>query len=71
MVKVPVLLLRDVVGKAQVWVDGKLAGEKAIARKGDMTIAFPAGDGERTVSVVIEAAAPDEPAGRGGIVTEE
>jgi beta-galactosidase len=65
------LLLRDVVGKAQVWVDGKLAGEKAIAGKGDMTVAFPAGGGERTVSVVIEAAAPDEPAGLGGIVTVE
>jgi beta-galactosidase len=65
------LLLRDVVGKAQVWVDGKLAGEKAIAGKGDMTVTFPAGGGERTVSVVIEAAAPDEPAGLGGIVTVE
>jgi beta-galactosidase len=65
------LLLREVVGKAQVWVDGKLAGEKADVGKGDMTVAFPAGDGERTVSVVIEAAAPDEPAGLGGIVTVE
>jgi len=65
------LLLRDVVGKAQVFVDGKVAGEKAIAGKGDMTVAFPTGGGERTVSVVIEAAAPDEPAGLGGIVTVE
>ncbi len=31
-----------------------------------MTVAFPAGEGERTVSVVIEASAPDQPAGLGG-----
>jgi beta-galactosidase len=65
------LLLRDVVGKAQVWIDGKLVGEKAVAGKADLTVAFPAGDGERIVSVVIEAAAPDEPAGLGGTVTVE
>jgi beta-galactosidase len=65
------LLLRDVVGKAQVWIDGKPAGEKADAGKEDMTVAFPAGDGERIVSILIEAAAPDTPAGLGGIVTVE
>jgi beta-galactosidase len=65
------LLLRDVVGKAQVWIDGKLDGEKMAVEKGDMTVAFPAGDGERIVSVVIEAAAPGDPAGLGGIVTVE
>jgi beta-galactosidase len=65
------LLLRDVAGKAQVWIDGKLVGEKAVADKGDLTVEFPAGDGERIVSVVIEAAAKDEPAGLGGTVTVE
>ncbi len=27
------LLLRDVAGKAQVWIDGKLDGEKTVARR--------------------------------------
>jgi hypothetical protein len=64
------LVLRDVAGKAQVWIDGKMDGEKATAERADMTVAFPAGNGERIVSVVIEAA-QDEPAGLGGIVTVE
>ncbi len=65
------LVLRDVVGKAQVWVNGKLAGEKTDAAKQDMTVALPGGDGERVVSVLIEAAAVGTPAGLGGIVTVE
>jgi beta-galactosidase len=65
------LVLRDVVGKAQVWIDGKLAGEKANAARQDLTVAFPGGEGERIVSVVIEADAVDTPAGLGGIVTIE
>jgi beta-galactosidase len=65
------LVLREVVGKAQVWVDGKLAGEKTNAEKADMTVPFPGGNGERIVSVVIEAAAVNSPAGLGGIVTIE
>ena len=65
------LLLRDVTGKAQVWIDGKLDAEKTDSAKGDITAAFPAANGERTVSVVIEASAPDQPAGLGGLVTVE
>jgi hypothetical protein len=65
------LVLRDVVGKAQVWVDGKSVGEKTNAEKQDMTVPFPAGNGERIVSVVIEAPAVNTPAGLGGIVTIE
>jgi len=57
-----------VVGKAQVWFDGKLAGEKKDTEKKNMIVACPAGDGERAVSVLIEASAPDTPAGLGGIV---
>jgi beta-galactosidase len=63
------LLLRDVGGNAQVWIDGKLAGEKTDPERKDMTVAFPAGEGERIISVLIEAAASDKPAGLGGIVT--
>jgi beta-galactosidase len=65
------LVLRDVVGKAQVWIDGKLASEKASADKETMTVAFPAAPGQRIISVVIEASAADAPAGLGGLVTVE
>ena len=63
------LVIRDVVGKAQVWIDGKLAGEKANSEKQDMTVAIP--EGERVVSVSIEAPATGKPAGLGGVVTVE
>ncbi len=63
--------LRDVGGKAQVWIDGKLASEKTSAERADMTVVCPAATGQRTVNVLIEAAAPDVPAGLGGIVTVE
>ena len=65
------LVLRDVVGKAQVWVDGKPVGEKTKAEKADMTVPFPGGRGERIVSVVIEAPAVNTSAGLGGLVTIE
>jgi beta-galactosidase len=65
------LHLRDVVGKAQVWIDGKMVGEKTVAEKQDITVAFLAGDGERTVSVLIEAEAAGTRAGLGGSVTVE
>ena len=64
-------MLRDVVGKAQVWVDGKPVGEKTKAEKADMTVPFPGGRGERIVSVVIEAPAVNTSAGLGGLVTIE
>jgi beta-galactosidase len=65
------LTLRDVEGKASVWIDGKLAGEKGDAQRKDMNVPWPPGDGERTVSVLVEAAGPEVPAGLGGIVTLE
>jgi beta-galactosidase len=64
------LVLRDVVGKAKVFVDGNPAGEKATADKQDITVTLPPGDGERVVSVLIEAE-PGTAAGLGGIVTVE
>ena len=66
-----VLKLRDVSGKAEVWIDGKLATEKADADKQNITVAFPPGDGVRTVSVLIEATAAGAQAGLGGTVTVE
>ena len=63
--------LRDVTGKAQVWIDAKLAGEKSDAGKKSFIVPFLPGDGERTVNVRIEASAPSTPAGLGGTVTIE
>jgi beta-galactosidase len=65
------LILRNVAGKAQVWLDGKLAGEKTDAARNNFTVPLPPGDGERTVNVLIETAAPGTPAGLGGTVTVE
>jgi beta-galactosidase len=65
------IVMREVVGKAQVWIDGKLAGEKSEAERKDMTVPCPSGDGERTISVLVEAPALNTPAGLGGIVTVE
>ena len=65
------LHLRDVTGKAQVWIDGNLAGEKTDAARKTFTVPFPPGDGERTVNVLIEALAPGSRAGLGGAVTAE
>ncbi len=65
------LVLRDVVGRAQVYIDGKQLAEKNTPEKKDMTVVFPAGAGTRIVAVVIEAQAEGTPAGLGGIVTVE
>ncbi len=63
--------LRDVLGKAQVWIDGELAGEKKDIENRDLTVACDAASGQRTISVLVEAAAPDAPAGLGGDVAVE
>ena len=65
------LVLRAVVGRAQVYVDGKQLAEKTNSDEKDMTVAFPAGAGTRIVAVVIEAQAEGAPAGLGGIATVE
>jgi beta-galactosidase len=65
------LVLRAVTGKAQVYIDGKLAGEKTTTQREDLKVAFPAGEGERTVSVLVEAASTGGNAGLGGTVTVE
>ncbi len=65
------LVLRDVVGKAQVWIDGQKAAERTTAAKADWTVPLLAGTGPRILSVLVEAPAPDQPAGLGGIVTVE
>ena len=65
------LKLRDVTGKAEVWIDGELAVEKVDASKKDIAIPFPPGDGVRTVSVLIETPTTGASAGLGGTVTVE
>jgi beta-galactosidase len=62
------LNLRDVTGQAQVWIDGKLAGEKTDNEKKTITVPLPPGEGERTLSVLIEAQ-PGKAAGLGGVVS--
>jgi beta-galactosidase len=64
------LVLRNVVGRAEVWLDGKLQAEKKEAERGTITAPLPPGEGERTVSVLIEAN-PGAPAGLGGVITVE
>ncbi len=65
------LNLRDVTGKTQVWIDGKLAGEKADATRNSFSVPFPPGVSERTINVLIETSAPGAQAGLGGTVTIE
>lgn len=64
------LVLRDVVGKAQVWVDGELAGEKSDPLRQTLSVRLSPGSSERAVDVVIEAS-PGSQAGFGGQITVE
>lgn len=65
------IILRDVGGKAQIWLDDRLIGEKTEQDRKDFAVPCPAGEGQRTLSVLVEAAPPDAPAGLGGVVTVE
>jgi beta-galactosidase len=65
------LILNEVTGKAQVWIDGKLVAEKTDADKKRITVPLAPGEGERMVSVLIEASAPGTQAGVGGTVIAE
>ena len=65
------LVLRDVAGNAQIYLDGKLIHEKSDIEKNTITIAVPPGEGARVVSILIEAPAAGAHAGLGGSVTLE
>jgi beta-galactosidase len=65
------LVLRDVAGKAQVWLDGKMVAERDTTDKADIIVALPPGAGERVISILIESPAPGASAGLGGVVTIE
>jgi beta-galactosidase len=64
------LTLRDVTGKAQVWLNGKLVGEKTGADRGTLSVPVPAGVNDMTVNVLIETTAGSR-AGLGGPVSVE
>jgi beta-galactosidase len=65
------LIVRDVVGKAQVYIDGKLISEKTEPQKSSLKIPIPPGDGTRTLSILIESPSTGVRAGLGGAVTVE
>ncbi len=64
------LVFNDLVGKAHVWIDGKLAGEKNDPVRKDMLVRLAPGDDKRDVAVLVEAATGSQ-AGLGGPVTVE
>jgi beta-galactosidase len=64
------LTLNDVTGKAQVWLNGKLIGEKSDADRGTFTAPLPAGVSEMILNVLIETTASGR-AGLGGTVIAE
>jgi beta-galactosidase len=61
------LVFKNVAGKAQVWQGKILLGKKEIFESGPFSVALPPGDGDRTISVQIEAE-PGKPAGLAGSV---
>jgi beta-galactosidase len=65
------LIIRDVVGKAQVYVNGNLVYEKTDPDKNTLTIPIPPGEGVRIASVLIESPSVGTRAGLGGTVTLE
>ena len=63
------LTLRNVTGRAEVYLNGKLAAEKKDAARANVDVPLPPGLAEATVSVLIEADA--DRAGLGGPVVVE
>ena len=65
-----VLVFDRLSGKAEIWVDGKLLGKKDTYDSAPLSVPLPPGDGERTVSVLIETR-PGDRGGFGGHVKVE
>jgi beta-galactosidase len=61
------IVFNDLVGKAQVWIDGKLVSEKHDSAKKTLHVPLSPGEQERAVDVVIESP-PGTHAGLGGKV---
>jgi beta-galactosidase len=64
------LVCKSITGKAEVWLDKILLGKKETFIATPFTVAIPPGEGERTLSVLIETT-PGKPAGFGGAVSVE
>jgi beta-galactosidase len=64
------LLFHKLRGKADVWLDGRQLGTKSNPDEGDLSLPFPSGNGDRTLTVVIEAQEGQQ-AGLNGPVTIE
>ena len=64
------LTFRNLAGQAEVWMDKRLLGKKDGFQAAPLAVQFPPGEGERTVSVLLEAS-PGQPAGLAGPVTVE
>jgi beta-galactosidase len=62
-----VLLLTQITGKAEVYINKKLVATKGHLHTDDITITLPPGKGEQTISVLIEGE-PGKNVGLGGIV---
>lgn len=62
------IIFKSITGKANVWLDKNQIGVKNDFAAKFMTVAIPPGEGDRTLSVLIEAQ-PGKPAGLGGAVT--
>lgn len=64
------LVFDDLTGKAEVWIDGRLAGQKPAEARSIFAVDIPPGDGERAVHLLVEAALGAQ-AGFGGDVKVE
>ncbi len=64
------LTCQSITGRAEAWLDGKLLGRKNNFDAAALTLPIPAGEGSRTLSILIEAPA-GKPAGFGKPVAVE
>ena len=64
------MVFKNIVGKAECWLDKKLVASKQTAEKKDITIEFPPKKGEYKLSIVFEAD-KNEKAGVAGVVLVE
>ena len=62
------LTFKKLEGKAAIWMDGKLLGQKTDFAAAPLSVPVPPSDAERVVTVVIESE-PGKPAGLAAVVT--
>jgi beta-galactosidase len=61
------LVFNDMVGKAQIWIDGELVAEKTDTNKQSLSVKLLSGEADRDIAVLFEAK-PGSKAGIGGPV---